>query len=287
MEKVPFEDSVRTQWRSKNKVALFLNLLEFFPQLDVDEHQEIVQQLTAGDFDYLEVPHYRNPNDEVPEMILVFDKRIVYIDVLDPKNEKSVIETVKNKIPDDTRYLCSRNMTNGEWEKRIQAMTGIDPKDPFSRLNFGDPRSKYLAQEYEDGYLDEEIDDSELFPFAIPCAEDGYLDRTGFKLLARQPVLDWLNEMEKKHPSKMGPIEWSLEKINNEPNVYLTMIGNELLSPADNKKEWKRLKNKSVRNFFSGYYSESKDWPSITPKNFDQWFEIVQLGSIVDLELDE
>lgn len=270
METIPFENSIRTEWKTKNRKKLFLALTGLFSQLSEDEILELECRIDENDpNDYFEVPYYKNANDKEPAMILVFQGHRFFVDIVDMNNESEHLKTLTTNIGPDATFVKSRKITNAEWEKRLHGLLGM---------------SDFFEQHNEN--IDDEFND-ELFDFSIPCDEEGHLKRAAFKLIVKQPAINWANELESK--SDLDPkykIQWNLENINEEPDVFLAPDMIEYESKPEQKRIWAKLRERAFYNFVDSFCKYDDQWPEVTQKRFDEWFDIVNLGSVIDIADD-
>jgi hypothetical protein len=278
MDMIPFEKAIRTEWKTTNRKKLFDSLLKFFPQLTADDLIQINTQIEDDNIGYFEVAHYEDfKNAADPKMLLVFQGKRVFIDILNPLHKDELIAHIQKTIDSETKFIKSRDMTLAEWKKRLQVMLQLTPK-------------LHHSYESESDYTDDDdLDEEEYYSdyeTSVPCDEEGHLKRSAFQLIAKQPAVDWANEAELKfHNLEEFRIKWDLQNINEEPDIFLGPDLIEFESKSEQARLWAKLKERAFYNFLESFYPDDY-WPEVTQRKFSEWFELVQLGCVIDLADD-
>lgn len=290
----------RTEWKTKNIEILFEKVLPLFPQLLAEDISEIKNYIQTQNVDYFEVAHYKNSGSEQkdPSSILVISNDKVFYDIVDLDLKDELIENFKNLASDSGQFVKSRPITKSELKKRLMIFLEDNDLADFKNqiemtgdlnADLDNDRGFSSAENDEVDYEADDLDgepDGESFDF-IEKDEFGHLDRAPIKVIAKQPVLHWLNECLKNEPPSKIPLskfEWTLEKINSEPTVFLIPVGTELLPPKTALKFWRETKQRIFFEFLQGYYVDETYWPSYAGEAmFDQWFDIEMMGVIIDL----
>jgi hypothetical protein len=268
----------RTEWKTENLVRVFEKVLPLFPQLLEEDIEEIKNRLQTNDVSYLEIAHYESAageeDDKDPSSILVIDNNSLYYDIVDTNRATALIKKFEDLSEDSIRFIKTRKITKKELQKRLESFLSMQA-DTLQNDDFEDDLDE------DDEYIDDED-----FDF-VEKDESGHLERTAVHVIAKQPVLDWLNESQKKEPRRLvpvGDIDWTLEIVNKEPSVFLIPVALELVPKKEAARYWRLMKEKIFMKFVEGYYADESYWPSYSgEKQFDQWFEIKQLGMVIDL----
>jgi hypothetical protein len=255
----------RTQWLVKNKSDFFLKVLPLFHQLTRSDHNEILNQIVEDTIDYFEVAHYEvcidKQPDAAPSSILVFDEGRIYYDILDLEKKDILIKKFSHLAGISAKFMNSRSITKNELLKRLDALSNLDDFDENDEL------LKKSA--------------------SVPKDDFDALDRSAFCIIAKKPALDWIIETEKNEPNdviQLGAMNWSLDKVNEEPSVFLLPSEIELLSKNEQIKIWKKAKKRAFEEFLSSFCSDEKLWPvNVNETLFDQWFSVKPMGIIYDI----
>lgn len=275
------DNAIRTEWKIKSRSDFFESLIDFFPQLDSRDQRLIRSQINDRRLEYFEIPHYENFDDEFsePKMLLVFQEKRTFVDIINPDHKDEIMEAINKVIDSESVFVKARKLTASEWKKRLEYLENLkseaDDDDIFNDIeNVIDDENSF------DGEFD--IEDE----FSISCDESGVLDRTGFKLIAKEPAVTWLNEVEQQHVNSQYHVKWSLELVNSEAHVFLVPIALELAPENEQQRIWSKLRIRAFNCFLDSYYMDEKLWPEVTQEKFDEWFSIEKFGLIVDISDD-
>ena len=106
-------------------------------------------------------------------------------------------------------------------------------------------------------------------------------NRSAITLLAKQPMLDWINHVETQL-SKTSNFQPTLNEINSDRTVYL--LPPTIEDEADLDKWLKKNFSKIFELVLEEWYLIEEQWPKKrTYTMFKQWFTVEQFGIIEDL----
>jgi hypothetical protein len=121
-----FEQTQRTVWKVENRTDFFDQMRELL-NIDDFDAEEIREELTSPDFDYLEVASYLpGAKQEDPDAVLVFEgKKNVYWDIFNAEKASQFIQTVQSLVDKSTQMTETKKLTQNDWRKRFEALGGF------------------------------------------------------------------------------------------------------------------------------------------------------------------
>lgn len=122
-----FENTQRTVWEVQDRLDFFDKMRGVLNICD-ETADEIKEELSSKEFDYLEVASYLlGSKREDPDAVLVFDgKKDIYWDVFNVKKSKQIIQTVTFLAGPKCKMTHTRGLTQRDWRKRFEALGGFD-----------------------------------------------------------------------------------------------------------------------------------------------------------------
>lgn len=121
-----FEKTQRTVWDVQDRIGFF-DQMRTLLNIDDDTAEEIKEELSERNFDYLEVAAYMpGSKQDDPDAVLVFDgKKDVYWDIFNTKKAKQIIEAVSSLAGPGCNMTHKRGLTQRDWRKRLEALGGF------------------------------------------------------------------------------------------------------------------------------------------------------------------
>lgn len=104
------------------------------------------------------------------------------------------------------------------------------------------------------------------------------IDRSAFVLIPKQPMFDWIMEVDPV------PASLTLEDIRKDPDIFMVQqekVETHVDADAWISKHWKPL----FEHVLNDWYTDEKLWPkNRTVKMFREWFDVQFHSMIWDLE---
>ena len=121
-----FEQTQRTVWRVESRTDFFDQMRKLL-NIDDFDAEEIKEELSSPDFEYIEVASYLpGAKQEDPDAVLVFEgKKNVYWDIFNTGKSSEIIQTVQSLAGKSSQMIETKKLTKHDWRKRFEALEGF------------------------------------------------------------------------------------------------------------------------------------------------------------------